>query len=128
MAQVDKLDRQWAFDTALNGLRAQGKRSVSPENNSCAYRSPEGLRCGIGFLIPDERYSSRLEGMGAWNTQIGDAVLPGIGKDDRDFLGALQPRLHDELDYKLTGLEAAAADFAEEYGLTYTAPAERVAS
>lgn len=122
-----RLDRQWAFDTALAGLRKQGRKS--DDGDSCLYRGPSGTRCGVGFLIPDERYNDDLEGTAADHKQVMEAVLPGLGKNggdagDAGFLWAIQSRLHDRLDLELSGLEPAAVEFASLYGLTYTAPVE----
>lgn len=33
-----------------------------PCGAKCLYRSPEGRKCAIGLLIPDERYDKTLEG------------------------------------------------------------------
>jgi hypothetical protein len=30
-------------------------------NSSCMYRSPEGLRCAVGLIIPDEKYKKEYE-------------------------------------------------------------------
>jgi hypothetical protein len=132
MAKQVRLDRQWAFDTALTGLRAQGRKSVSGED--CLYRGPDGAKCGIGFLIPDERYSPELDTRcpnGASVAVVANAVMPGLGwgpevwedlRGDRAFLSQMQRRLHDQLGDDLSGLELAAAVFAESWGLAYTAP------
>lgn len=134
MAKQVKLDRQWAFDTALTGLRAQGRKSVSGED--CLYRGPDGTKCGVGFLIPDDRYSPDLDTRcpnGASVAVVANAVMPGLGRGpepwedlrgDRAFLSRLQRRLHDQLTDDLSDLELAATAFAEEWGLTYAALAE----
>lgn len=137
MATATGLDRQWAFDTALAGLRAQGCRSLSPNGVTCLYRGQDGLKCAVGFLIPDERYVQSLdEGNSAgaadqWNVQ--EAVCPdGMSLSDGEFLYQLQRQLHDGLDSKPPSfgeaLEAAAVKFAGEFGLAYTAPAEQVSA
>jgi hypothetical protein len=51
---------QEAFDIAARHLLKQGSRSVWGEE--CVYRAPDGTRCALGALIPDEVYDLSLEG------------------------------------------------------------------
>ena len=56
---------QEIFDHVVPLLFAQGKRSMYHDGNgelTCAYRGDGGLRCAVGFLIPDELYYEDLEG------------------------------------------------------------------
>lgn len=39
---------------AIRAMLKQGKRSTNSEG--CMYRGPEGTKCAIGHLIPDELY------------------------------------------------------------------------
>lgn len=42
---------------AISAMLEQGKRSVDSEDKiACRYRGPEGTKCAIGHLIPDELY------------------------------------------------------------------------
>jgi hypothetical protein len=52
------------FDTVARHLLAQKKRSMGPngQNQKCLYRGPDGLKCAIGCLIPDELYHKCFEG------------------------------------------------------------------
>lgn len=109
-------DRQKAFDTALNGLRNQGRRSLG--GIGCRYRGKGGAKCAIGFLIPDDRYSEDIEGKSADHDIIIEAVDASF--DDGSFLWGLQRDLHDMLLDDLGGLEGAAREFAREWGLQYT--------
>lgn len=43
---------QQILDTAYLGLKAQGKKSKN--DTACAYRGPNGTKCGVGMLIDDE--------------------------------------------------------------------------
>jgi hypothetical protein len=54
---------QEIFNTVLFHLRAQNKKSFTNPKiaGECAYRSADGLRCGIGILIQDNEYSPELE-------------------------------------------------------------------
>lgn len=45
-----------------DGLKSQGFQRSTPEGTSnCLYRGPNGLKCAIGHVIPDENYSDNLE-------------------------------------------------------------------
>lgn len=46
--------------TAIRKVIAQGKRSYI--KGYCLYRGPEGTKCAIGHLIPDELYTRDIEG------------------------------------------------------------------
>lgn len=54
---------QEAFERAALHLLAQGRMAAadSPTGLKCYYRSPDGLRCAVGALIPDELYDPRME-------------------------------------------------------------------
>lgn len=56
---------QEVFNTVVRGLASQGwQRSEVDENgdgSTCVYRSPTGLRCAAGWLIPDDEYQSRWD-------------------------------------------------------------------
>ena len=51
---------QEAFETVANHLLAQGRPSKN-EKGMCVYRGPNGLKCAVGALIPDESYNPRME-------------------------------------------------------------------
>lgn len=61
---------QEIFDTVARHLLTQNKRATngdSPMDNAatwCRYRTPDGLRCAGGCLIPDDRYEEAFEGLG----------------------------------------------------------------
>jgi hypothetical protein len=86
---------QQLFDAAINGLIAQGKRAY--ENKSCRYRTSSGLACAVGQLIPDSRYSKRIEShvprLKDFGLDLG-LLTTGCQQTDR-FLHYLQD-LHDE--------------------------------
>ncbi len=55
------MTRQEAFDKMATGLAGQNfRRSMNPDGK-CAYRNPAGLKCAIGHLIPDEKYSPKMD-------------------------------------------------------------------
>lgn len=79
------MTRQEMFDTAVRGVISQGAPSLS-EIGECLYRGPNGLRCAAGWLIPDDKYSSALEGRSV-DTLVEKGIFP---IRQREFLDALQ--------------------------------------
>lgn len=86
------------FDKVVNHLRYQGQKSWvnkeaakklfdidTKEKALCVYRSPGGKRCAAGILIPDDQYSSSMEGM------IFEQVLNKYPQIDND--GSLKENL-----------------------------------
>lgn len=55
------MNNQQAFTTAIRGVLMQGRKST--ETNTCLYRGPNNLRCGVGHLIPDNLFSDKIEGL-----------------------------------------------------------------
>ena len=53
---------QETFEIVAKHLITQGKVSLGPTGINCAYRGDNGTKCAVGCLIPDEKYSSSLEG------------------------------------------------------------------
>lgn len=128
MSDIQPLTLQQVFDNALNGVRGQGyKPSMSVDG--CAYRGFGGRKCAIGHCIPDELYDPSMD---AYPTGVAvlrekfppvDALFSGLSTHD---LGRLQG-IHDDLSNTAGSLaqqqfEREMQRFAEERGLTYTAP------
>lgn len=70
--------KQALYKRAIPPLLAQGRVSIlDPEDpeDMCAYRSSDGCRCALGFLIDDEHYDVGLEGRGAWSPYVLRAVI-----------------------------------------------------
>lgn len=62
---------QDAFTVMFTGLRAQGFKQSAREVmedgvcvHKCMYRGPNGLKCALGMLLPDDEYLSEMEGNG----------------------------------------------------------------
>ncbi len=53
-------DRSIIVETAAFLLH-QRYRSVDKTNSYCMYRGPNGLKCAVGYWIPDEDYKESLE-------------------------------------------------------------------
>lgn len=69
------MTNQEAFDLVAEKLSAQGRPSVKKHSigTECRYRGPDGLRCAAGWLIPDEKYNTNMEGKPA-----DDSMFSGI--------------------------------------------------
>jgi len=74
--------RQEIFDYVTPLLFAQGERSMLEGGTTCAYRGVDGMRCAVGFLIPDELYSYGLEGKSAMDVDITKRLNNVITTDD----------------------------------------------
>ena len=86
--------RQEIFNKVFLHLKNQGARSVDPACTriyfpQCLYRNPNGLKCAIGVLIPDDKYEDRFEyGYYADNPIILQAA--GLSGEDAEFAVDLQ--------------------------------------
>lgn len=102
-------------ETVKNAILAtykQGQQSVN-ENGFCMYRGPNGLKCVVGHMIPDEKYKASFESAGGGQGseldsphQIELREVLGVKETDWEFalLGSLQ-NCHDKpglenLDFK----------------------------
>ena len=54
------MTNQEAFDKVVKHLEAQGWRKVEGLGG-CMYRAPNGCRCAVGALIPDDQYCDSFE-------------------------------------------------------------------
>jgi hypothetical protein len=91
------MNRQEIFDKVAKHLLTQNAPATvvydGPDGDvlHCVYRSPAGLKCAVGVLIPDELYHPGIEGSGP-------NVVPGSGTDHlwRPILKHLQIEEDDE--------------------------------
>lgn len=94
-------------------LKQNSKSTTRVEwDDHCVYRGDDGKKCAIGCLIPDDKYSTDMEGQNCHADDIRDAS--GITDDTANLAESLQ-RLHDiteVIDWR-TSLNAV----AESYGL-----------
>jgi len=112
---MKKLTKQDIFNIAANGLLKQGK--TSKNSSSCMYRGPNGLKCAIGMLIPDELYEEGFEGKSASSSGVIKALVEAgvpytVGY--KDFLDNLQD-VHD--DHQTGDWERELVNFAHHYDL-----------
>ena len=90
------MTRQEIFDKVVAHFAVQ--REAAAEYGMCMYRTPDGRKCAIGALIPDEVYSRRrCEGksVGGLLLEFPDIMrASGLSEGDLCFLFALQD-VHD---------------------------------
>jgi hypothetical protein len=58
------LEEQELFNQIVSHLRSQNaicQRMLRPGIPQCMYRSPDGLKCAVGCLIPDDEYVAVME-------------------------------------------------------------------
>ena len=82
-------------------LLKQGKRSERFEgaDNTCLYRSDDGLMCAVGCLIPDDHYHCGLEDHDVDHPIVKSVLVDVLGANlDRklDLLSRLQ-YIHDQV-------------------------------
>lgn len=98
------MNKQEVFDKVYDHFITQGNpRSVEEGGKGCLYRGPDGARCAVGLLIPDDLYEPEMDVTGDVRGLLADfpqlgRVLGVKSQDDTDFLQALQSA-HDEVDY-----------------------------
>lgn len=77
------MTEQETFEIVSRHLLTQNERSyLEPPSVVCAYRSPEGLKCAVGILIPDEEYDEGLER----NSAISYIMQPLLRKLEHDII------------------------------------------
>lgn len=113
---------QEIFDTVANHLRKQGRPAMSEGN--CVYRGPDGTKCAIGCLIPDELYEEDMEGRGVLALITPDEyetkfVLPDFFNDENVRLMMDLQTVHDSWARYQTGLEDGLRSVAKHYELEY---------
>jgi hypothetical protein len=117
------MNKQQLFDTVVNHLRKQGKKSIDA-GGACMYRGPDGTKCAAGILITDEEYHWDLEGkiVLALTTQKNKAYLPGFAEvvgPNTDLMLSLQS-VHDQFVVEMWEKELESV--AATYHVVYTPP------
>lgn len=112
---------QEIFEAVVTHLVSQGVMARS-SYCSCTYRSPKGLKCAIGCLIPDSAYNTDMEGMNSdqilddrgaiFDSYFRTSMLP-----HRQLLLHLQ-NLHDDSEFMLNdSLLQRAKMIGDNFGL-----------
>lgn len=114
------MNRQETYEKVRDHLLKQGKQSMTVDKRNrenCLYRGPNGLKCAIGCIIPDDLYRPEMEGKGAESEALADVrlALGATSLDDVTFLTDLQ-ELHDECEPQ--AWPDRLTRFALEHGLT----------
>lgn len=108
------------FKESLNKtVYAYGGENEYLNKTVCAYRGENGCKCGIGILIPDEKYNPSLECHTVNNTNVLEALEDGIDIYEEEmptFLCRLQ-EIHDYNDTK--NWKSSLKYFACQEGLNY---------
>lgn len=112
--------KQEYFNRMVAGLAGQGfERAFNEKVGSCAYRAPDGKKCAIGQLIPDDKYGADLEGpRGPVLERIGALTSEEVDDCDSDgmeFFGDAQGA-HDD-GYTPDDMKALLLGVGEKYGL-----------
>jgi len=122
------MTKQEMFDKVLDHLRAQGKRSHE-KGKGCLYRGPNGLRCAIGALIPDEAYDEAIDlgGIGVFDLPSEIKEACGIDIENNRLASDLQELHDDPTNWDQSGFnrlgEMEAKEIAKVYKLKYSLPA-----
>lgn len=115
------MNLQEMFDKIWDWTIVQNQpRSFDCNINRCLYRGPNGTKCFIGVLIPDELYSPELElsPLPLWSIQKPELkqVVDITNYDILDFLYALR-RIHDT-EYLFNRREIELRNLAKDEKLT----------
>lgn len=108
---------QKIFDKIVTHLRTQNAVSATA-NGLCLYRSPDGKKCAVGCMIPDDVYDPDMEHHMAGSV-IADCRQLHDLYDHRNLLESMQ-LVHDN--HPISQWEAMFASIAAEYKLVYSAP------
>lgn len=114
--------RQEIFSIIYEHARTNPVKSSGPVSNcsvdKCLYRGPEGTKCFVGVLIPDDKYDPAFEMNGVFDYTVGDRYpildAAGVDRSDADFAIGLQ-QVHD--DYDPSRWLEVLQEIADEYGL-----------
>jgi hypothetical protein len=118
------MNNQQAFDTMVQHLRKQRQKSRNSGCGTCLYRGPDGLKCAVGVLIPDELYSKEMEGQAIDRLLISERnTFPELSKLFDGVNELLLDGMQDIHDFhEPDRWESHFKSIADEYNLNYTAP------
>jgi hypothetical protein len=87
---------QEIFSHVYAALLKQGVASYGEMTNCmttsemCLYRGPNGTKCALGHLIPDEEYRLSMEGQSISDLDFGEDPYFNMNDDRLGFLASLQ--------------------------------------
>lgn len=112
------MTHQDTFNKVAAHLLKQLATSLAPDGTSCAYRGDKGRKCAIGCLIPDDLYTSAIEGL-VLNELYSefDPILQALGYTIADipFLVELQ-QIHDM--HSVASWADLLKEFANKHGIS----------
>lgn len=85
------MTNQEAFDKVIEHLIGQ-KWTKASQDGRCMYRSCDGSKCAVGAIIPDDEYTSGLEGEDVYGIF---GSVPSFDELDVELLSRMQG-LHDD--------------------------------
>jgi len=104
--------KQELFDRISKHLLNQNERSEALVRGACRYRGDNGLKCAVGAIIPDKKYSEKIEGSSVYSSDVAQCLpIRYQGGNSLKFLLKLQ-KLHDQTAVHLwkDGLKEIAKD------------------
>lgn len=121
MEPIASFTKQQTFNKVVRHLRRQGKKAevTLTAIKVCRYRTPDGLKCAVGCLIPDEVYDAEMEGKALVLEYGHDPLRDTVTWLGHDLsLAIMLQRIHDEWDVK--DWETQLEMLAQAEGLRYT--------
>ena len=88
--------KQELFDRISKHLLNQNERSIEHISGVCRYRGDNGLKCAVGAIISDKKYSEKIEERTVYTSSVIECLpvrYQGVGSIN--FIGKLQ-KLHDQ--------------------------------
>lgn len=117
--------RQECVDQVYDWFIIKGNPLAKDEDNGgCRYRTPEGHRCAIGCLIPDDKYDPKIDDAGyGWIGGFSEETIISIGlnPEEKSFYENLQ-QCHDLANNK-TDMFNRVQKLCHRYNLHY--PSEK---
>lgn len=114
------MNPQEIFDTVVKHLREQG--GPAHDNESCAYRAPDGRKCAVGCLIPDYLYHKSMEGLNLNQLMSKSSFrLPAFFKGEKNR--ALMKNLQEVHDFEFNdeqgfgGIVSSLVELAKDFNL-----------
>lgn len=120
------LTKQKVYDKVARHLLTQNEKAVL-EENMCRYRTPDGRKCAVGCLIPDDVYHDSIEGDTVRRLLCSARDISTVLRQNLSYevhgelLSALQT-LHDESEVRTwrKGLREIAVTFDLDDSITHT--------
>lgn len=88
------MNKQEIFEKVAKHLLVQNEQSSDPIYDKCMYRDPDGRKCAVGCLIPDDKYFPMMDFMfqplynnSSVKHALGDA---GIDVENLEIMNLLQ--------------------------------------